>query len=486
MPSRLATVWAPLAVVALIPLFLLTGRDHRIGDPDTFWHIRAGDYLRSSWTFVGPDPWSAFTSHPWVLHEWLPELAFSVADSVAGLGGVAWVWYAGTVLVVVALYAASRSQGSAALSAIATVLALLGTSASLTPRPQLVTIGLSAVVTAAWLGASRDLRPRWWLVPLSWVWACSHGLWFVGPVVGLAAVAGLVLDPARRREGRRLVLVPMLSLLAACLTPAGPALLLAPLSVSAYTRFVSEWDPPSVTSVPVATTLALLGIVALAWLRRWGGRPDTVAIALWLVALAWCLAYTRTVAVAAAMSAPLLVATFRPVVERLDGATRAAHQQNVRHGAAPAADPIRRSEVAVVVTSFLVSLALAAVVIPRSSDVEDRMPIGLAPALASLPAGTVVMDEYGLGGWLRYRFPDLEPVIDERTELYSVAHVERYLAARSARPGWQDSLHAYGATAALLPTDSALADALPRELGWRTIGASEGYVLLRSDPGVPG
>jgi hypothetical protein len=170
------STWAPLAIVALVPLFLLMGRSHQIGDPDTFWHIRAGDFLLQTWRFSGPDPWSPFASTTWVLHEWMPELVMSVANRIDGLTGVAWVWYLGTVLVALAFYASGRSQGRIVLSAIATVLALLGAAASLTPRPQLVSIALSAVVTAAWLSTARDGRARWWLIPLTWVWACSHGM----------------------------------------------------------------------------------------------------------------------------------------------------------------------------------------------------------------------------------------------------------------------------------------------------------------------
>ena len=203
-PNRLVSTWAPLGVVALVPLFLLFGRSHQIGDPDTFWHIRAGDDLLENWRFAGPDPWSPFTANTWVLHEWVPELALSLANRVDGLTGVAWAWYMGTVLVALAFYASCRSQGRIVLSVIATVLALLGAAASLTPRPQLVSIALVAVVTAAWLSSARDGRARWWLVPMTWVWACSHGMWFVSPLVGGAVVLGLLLNRDRTKPLRRL------------------------------------------------------------------------------------------------------------------------------------------------------------------------------------------------------------------------------------------------------------------------------------------
>ena len=64
-----------------------------IGDPDTFWHLAAGDRLRQTWTFNGPDPWSTMSTQPWRLHEWLPELLMSVVQQVLGLPGVAWLLF---------------------------------------------------------------------------------------------------------------------------------------------------------------------------------------------------------------------------------------------------------------------------------------------------------------------------------------------------------------------------------------------------------
>jgi hypothetical protein len=464
-PSRLVSTLVPLGIVALVPVFLLFGRSHQVGDPDTFWHIKAGDFLLQTRQFAGPDPWSPFTSKTWVLHEWVPELVLSVANRVDGLTGVAWIWYVGTVLVAVTFYAACRSQGRILLSAIATVLALLGAAASLTPRPHLVSISLSAVVTAAWLSSARDGRARWWLVPLTWVWACSHGMWFISPLVGLAVVVGLALE--RSSSVRRLGSVALACVAVATITPVGPGLLLAPLSVSSYTKFVSEWEPPRLASPPVAATLFLLGVVVTVWMRS-GRRIAWPLILVWLISLGCSLAYARTVAVAAAMAAPLLVCVVSSVLPPEPGQSAT----------------LRRAEWMTVAASVLVAAGLAVVALPPTTATPDRMPVALDAALDRLPPGTVVMDEYGVGGYLWYRHPDLIPVIDERTELYAVDYVEAYLGARGATPGWTDFLIRTGARTALVPTESAIADALPKTLGWRSLGTSGDYVLL-AGPEVP-
>lgn len=452
--------WVPLAIMALLPWFLLLGRGYQVSDPDTFWHIRAGDFLRSTGQFSGPEPWSPFSSNPWVLHEWLPELAFSVANERAGLPGVAWVWYAMTLGVAVALYLSCRSQGPAVLAALATVLGLLGMWASLSPRPQMATFAFAAVATAAWLTSSKDGRRRWWLVPLTWVWACSHGMWFVSPMLGLAAVVGLALQPLRRRHARRLAPVVLMCLFVGAVTPVGPKLLLAPLSVSGYTWFVSEWDPPRLSSPPVLATLLLLVVVAVMWARS-GRRTDPVAVLLWLIAVTWTLMYTRTVAVGAAVAAPLFVSAL------------SAH---ITFGAGRRPRGSRKAEIWTLTSTALASSVAALVLLPASTATAG-MPTGLDAALNRLPPGTVVFNEYGFGGWLRYAHPNVVPVIDERTEVFSPSYVERYLSARSSSTNWTEFARETGSTAALVPDDSAVAAALERSGLWRTSGSDAGLVL---------
>lgn len=103
-----------------------------------------------------------------------------------------------------------------------------------------------------------------------WVWASSHGLWFVGVLIGTVVVAGMILDttPGARAPALRQLLVPALGMLAAAATPAGPARLLAPLRVGETTDLVSEWNPPSLTDPNVEVALAMAGGVALIWSRQ--------------------------------------------------------------------------------------------------------------------------------------------------------------------------------------------------------------------------
>ena len=228
----LAPRWMPfLLVLGLMGLAARQGFQP-IGDPDTWWHLRLGDELSHTWNFTDPAPWTRFATEHWVTTQWLPELVANGFEHLFGLPGVVWLTCAGFVLIAAVLYVVCWREADVLAAAVATLVAFLGMSATLTPRPQLVSFILLLIVTSAWLQTTRDLRPRRLLIPVSWLWACSHGMWFSGVVVGAVVVVGLILD--RRIRGRialRMLAIPVSSLLVAAVTPAGPGLLLSPFTV---------------------------------------------------------------------------------------------------------------------------------------------------------------------------------------------------------------------------------------------------------------
>ena len=456
--------WLPLLLLALVPFVLLRLGLHPVGDPDTFWHVRAGHQLWDTWQFNGPDPLSQFSTRTWVLHEWLPELLLAAAEALGGLPAVAWLSCALIAVLFTTVYAVCRTWVPVLPATILGTAAVFGSAASLTPRPQLVTFILLPVVVWAWLNTARDLRPRWWLVPLTWVWACSHGLWVAAVVTGGAVTAGLLLDRRlSRREARGPIGVVVLSVVAAGLTPVGPELFLAPLRVGETTSLISEWNPPSVTSPPVAVTMALVAAVVVLWARR-GRQVPWTHVLLLAVAAGWTLMYSRTVALGALTAAPLL-ATLWPL-----------HEDE--------AHPSRRAEVLALTSAVLASLTVAGLVLP-SLAAQPLQPHGLDRQLDGLPTGTVVYDEYSLGGWLLWRHPQLAPVIDPRVEVFDAGYVREHVDTLAAATGWEQSVARTGATYALVPGNAPLSAAMVSSGRWSTLGSDAGYVLLRrtSEPG---
>lgn len=291
------TRWVPWVVLAGVSLTLATQTRAGVSDPDTFWHIRAGEQLLASGSFTSAASGTPFSSNPWVLHEWAPEVALALAAR-AGLVAVVALWQATLVVLVVTLVATTSRRASALPTAVAVALAVVGASGGLGPRPQLVSFILVVATLGAWLDTAEDGRPRWWLIPLTWAWACSHGFWFLGPAIGLVVVLGIGVErrrtsPLSRRELLRLIAVPVASLVISLVTPVGPRLLLVPFQVSDYAQFVSEYLPTPLSSPAYAVTLLAIVAVAVGWAV--GPAPvRATRVLLWCVALFFTLLYGRT------------------------------------------------------------------------------------------------------------------------------------------------------------------------------------------------
>ena len=456
-PRWLVPALAVFAVATTVKLGI-----RAVSDPDAWWHLRAGAYLLSHWRFDGPDPWVPFSSRPFVLTQWLPEVVAQKGYQLFGLPAVAWLRCAAMLALISALVWAGRQAGDAVPAIIAALAALIGAGGSLSERPQLVSFVLLAITVGAWWKSAGDLKPRWWLAPMTFLWACSHGMWGVGVLVGLAVVAGLALDRRLdRRTAARLLAVPALSIGAAALTPVGPRLLLTPLEVSSNaSQFVQEWQPTDARNIFAAVTLAMIALALLPWIRGTSARPW------WQIALAGSavvctLAMFRTIPIGSIIAAPLLASSLQE-----------------QRGHPPVALSRRGAWAWVGLTTAAAILAMP--IAAAVAQAPSGWPEGLRPQLAAIPAKTVILNDYAAGGWLLWAEPQLTPVIDLRSEIYSLGYIRQYIRTEQVLSGWQTLLHQTRPRYALLKANAPLTVALREQLHWSAVGQDAGYELLKA------
>jgi hypothetical protein len=358
-----------------------------------------------------------------------------------------------TVVLAGVLWSAGRGWAQPLPTAVATGAALLGALPVIAPRPQIASLILLGIAAIAWRRTATDLKPRWWLVPLSWVWACTHGFWFVGTFLGFAVVVGLMLD--RRvtfASGRSLALVPLLSVLAASMTPAGPKLLVAPFMVGGIAEHIQEWQPPDFQS-PFVLVVAMMAAVVVLTAAR--GKPAPWTDLLPLLLAAMMLVYAaRTVAVAAVILVPL---TASSIQAWLSSSTSTS----------PVASTRSRGERLLVRLGFAAAVGSVLGVVLANKPYDDPYPDMVDETLASLPGDAVVYNEYFYGGWMSWRHPDLVHGIDGMTEAYPPEYLSDYLDAGRLNRGWERFLNRIGATHAFLPSDDAMALELQRHMDWK-------------------
>ncbi|WP_415839388.1 hypothetical protein [Nocardioides zeicaulis] len=434
-----------------------------MSDPDSFWHLRLGDLLLQQGSLSTPD-WDTQDHRHWVLTQWLPELASAKVEAWFGLPGVMWLFGASLVALTLVVHGTARAHAGTLASGFATALGLVAMSGSLSPRPHMLTYVFLAITVGVWLAVERAdqlPRPPWLLVPLTWVWAMCHGMWFTGPLVGVAVCIGLALDRrAERRVLGRMLAVPLLSVVVAALTPVGPSLLLAPVEVGGIGRYITEWQAPSFRTVGPAAGALLIVLVAGTWSRARERTPWTQILLLALAA-GWTVLAARTVTLGAIIAVPLAAAVIQRWLDR-------------------PADARTRAEWTVIAGTTLATLSVLALVVPHTSSEPGGVPDGLSPQLAALPPGTAVLNDYAVGGWLRWSHPDLDPLVDGLTEAYSIDELEDYGKMTTASRGWEDLVDETGAEVALLPKDSPLAVALEQTMGWCVAGIDADYAVVQA------
>jgi hypothetical protein len=431
-----------------------------LANTDTYFHLRFGSEFLHHWSLRHPGSVSTFATARWVPTQWLPEVVMARTQEWFGLAGVAWLYGVQLVALMTTLYVVARRWVDPLVSMALTTLALVASYQGLSMRPQMLSFLMVAVTAAAWLRTREDGRLRWWLVPLTWVWAMVHGMWPIGLGLGVVAVAGLALDRVRTRdELGKALLVPVLSAVAAGLTPVGPELYGAVLAVNSRSQYFSEWGTPDFTSVAPVVLGLMLALGGVLFVRR--GRATWFDLALLLTAGACAVWSWRTVPVAAMLLVPLL----------------AVH-------AAPAEPVVRpqRAERGLVAGAVVLALGVLAAAVPSAADSAPPQPAWVDPALTSLPQGTKVMGEWDWGGYLMWRYPQLDLLMHGYGDTFTTAELQRNTDLTALAPGWDRELRETGVTIAVLRPTSSLAYALEHQLHWRVAHRSPTIEELQAPP----
>ena len=242
-----------LAVVLIFYSYVLSVGPSLLRDPDTFWHIRTGQWILDHAQFPTVDFYSYTESgKPWISTEWLSEISYAVAFDFGGWRAVATL--AGTacaaMIGIVCLYLLRHVRFSVAIGW--TVLASAAISPHFLARPHLFSYVLLAIWTINLLDAYDDdnfnLPSLLSLAPLMVLWANLHGSFTLGLVL-LYVFAGFCLYQNIVQQNYtkcwRLLIVASVVTAAALITPYGisSAFMTTKLLDMNFTTRIAEWRP---------------------------------------------------------------------------------------------------------------------------------------------------------------------------------------------------------------------------------------------------
>jgi len=153
MKSFLLSLTIPRLLVAIVFIAIFTMAVRVPADSDTWWHLRAGQYIVENRTIPTTDPFShTKAGELWINHSWLAQIFWY---GLYALGSWAAVALALATLVTIAFWFTWKQiEGNLFVAAFAMILGAIVSSVVWAARPQMISFVLAAIVEEQCLRAA--------------------------------------------------------------------------------------------------------------------------------------------------------------------------------------------------------------------------------------------------------------------------------------------------------------------------------------------
>lgn len=479
--------------------FFLWRMSHSAYTPDFPWLWRAGQHILETGRLPAGDVFSwTRQGEPWVLYQWLFEVALAQGEALLGLRGLFALFTVAAIAIylVAPLYGAVPRRVAPAFVLMPGALALAVASVNLSLRPMIVTS--ACLLAQYWMvqrlrrGESNLRATVLLLLPLYLLWGNMHTGVLLGLVsLGLLAAGDLaerrriyVFEPADPAiEGRPLAWPAYLALAGAAFA----ASLINPYGIGIYDYIIAlsrqsylnglieELRSPDFHQLRFSWFLLLVGglLFFLTRTRRALSAGDLLHL---LVFTAATLHSARFV-----VWAVLFYGLVLP---------RAIHHewfaalgpQTGRQGAEATPQPLADGALRAAVAATCILLPVAfwlAVADDVDGDWCDPMQPAITAYLAAQRPGDRLFNDPTTGSCLLAQDPGRRVFIDTRFDFYGAPFTRQTMAALNLAPGWRRTLDAWRIDAVVLQRDAPLAQALLVVDDFVTIFEDDRGVVLR-------
>ena len=497
-------------VAFLLPLIFLfgglNGMRTLLGDGDTGWHLRIGEWILAHRQVPWQDMFS-FTKpgEPFFAWEWLWDASFAWMFQRGGMAAV----LVASLLVICSASAllyrlVYRRCGNPLVAIALTGLAAGGASVHWLARPHLFTL-LFMMVFLTILERVREGRTSstntaglWALPALTILWTNLHGGFLVGILILGAYAGGELLRAAVTRDGDERgsalrAAAKYLATLAGCalgslVNPYGYHLhahILRYLGDPYQMKYIGEFQGTNFQST-AALYLEIMLVLGLA-AAVWHGRRKQFGEVLMIVGFGhMALVMVRNLPIYMMAAAPLVAA---PLVAWLTALTTAPLAGWVRavvgtfQEIGEELNPLERAwRIHWVPAAALAVLALGigspALGVKMSPEYDPGKYPEKALALLNRPEQRIFThDEWG--DYLIYKLSPqgTKVFVDGRSDFYGGKFGEAYVDIMNVKYNWQQTLDRYKVDTILLPPDAALAGALKESRRWR-VAYDDGMAIV--------
>jgi hypothetical protein len=400
-----------------------------------------------------------------VLHEWLSELILFGLWRFTGWAGL--IIFSAIVTTTGFMLLFWRCAAPPHWAVAATVLGVLASAPTWGVRPQMFTFLFASFWL--WLLERSEQRPWFlaWIPPLFLLWLNLHGGFALGPALLIAYLIGLIWEALsgdtewRLVRGRAFSLLLTLGICLALvpLNPSGTELYRYPLDVlrsGTMRSFILEWHSPDFhqgTYFPLLLlSLALVIVFALLPVRL---RTRTLVPLLGSFLAA--LDAIRHIPIFVLLAVPVIAAAFQYRRPRITLQARSGARRL----------KARAFAVVTVLMALFAVAEWAKLARDQSESEEQTYPVQAVRKLAALQVRDRVFAYYDWGGYLIWKlYPSSKVFVDGRADLYVTGMLRQFQDVMQLRPGWRQILDFWDVKTVLVPSSSAVAQALALDPSW--------------------
>ncbi len=476
-------------------LFLrMGGATGMLGDGDTGWHVRTGEWILANGRIPHQDIFSyTRAGKPWFAWEWLWDVMFAWLHQRGGMAAVVLVSILIVCVTSALLFRLVRRQCGNALLAIAIMVFVTGgTAIHWLARPHLFTM-LFAVIFCSILERVKDgnVRLLWWLPALTVLWTNLHGGFFVGIALVGAYAAGEIADAlfTAHKDQRSLALrksLPYLATAAGCFAVTFINPYTYHLHGHIFEYLTDKYQYKNIVEFqsfdfhhPVAAffePMLIFGLAAAVWHLYHKRYVYSILLAGWAHL---ALVVVRNEPIFMIVAAPPVAMMLESLLRELPGKNIAAW---IRSAAAKleqfaadfgSTDSIARLHLTSAAALGLLVALFYAPNAPAQCRAEydvKRYPAKALDVLRSAGSPKIIFTDDEWGDYLIYRlYPSNKVFIDGRSDFYGTPFNEKYLSVMNVRYDWEKNLGQYHVNTILLSPNAPLAGTLKESRHWRPI-----------------
>jgi hypothetical protein len=461
---------------------------------DTFWHLRAGEWILEHGEILREDPFSLTRyGEDWRYPGWLAQVLMISAFRILGFPGLNLFTTGFVLLGLFFVWQVIEGQDFVRVSIL--LLAAITSAVYWSARPHIMTFALTGLFLWVLQDYRSGKRNKLWILPIGMaLWGNLHGGFASGFILILCYLLGEILEALSQlmqgeikigdafRKHQSAILsytgIGLICAVSLSLNPHGPSMILYPfrtVGIESLQNYIQEWQSPNFHEpqvYPYLLSILLLLLVFTASKKRVSAH-EYVLTAVFLVL---SLTAARNIALFALVTAPVLSKHLSSSLEPWTKKMRGSDEL----------DPIIARRINLILF-FVCALAVGVkIAIPlrpavNQAAIREMFPQEAVEFIKSTEPEGPLFNTYNWGAYILWElYPDYPSYVDGRTDLFNDEILSSYLSAWRGAPEWQEVFSRWGIKLVFVETDAPLRHQLEMN-GWETLYEDEKAIVMSHD-----